>query len=174
MKQRESVLSHELLTKVLDYNPDTGVFLWKAPLSNRAKKGAIAGNLDHHGHRLIPVNGIRYSAHRLAWFYIYKVWPTDEIDHENLLKDDNRISNLREATHQQNVRNVARKKHNKTGFKGVIVHPAYRDKKYKKYVAQITINGIPNYLGIFDTPEEAHAAYVRASLQHHKEFGRSK
>lgn len=76
-------------------------------------------------------------------------------------------------THQQNVRNVSRKKHNSTGFKGVIVHNSYKNSKDKKYVAQITIDGITRYLGIFDTPEEAHAEYVRASLQHHQEFGRS-
>lgn len=168
MKPREALLSHETLTRVLDYNPETGMFTWKVVLSNRAKVGAVAGSLDRHGHRLIPINGTRYSAHRLAWFYVYNVWPKDEIDHENLIKGDNRIDNLREATRQQNVRNVARKKSNKTGFKGVIRH----NQSPHKFVAQITIDGLTRYLGIFDTPEDAHAEYVRASKEHHQEFGR--
>ncbi len=166
MKQRESVLSHELLTQVLDYNPDTGIFIWKSPLSNRVKVGDVAGQLDTHGHRMISVNGIRYGAHRLAWFYFYKVWPKDEIDHENLLKDDNRISNLREATHQQNVYNVKKRRHNTTGFKGVTFHKAAN-----KFMAQIRADGKYIYLGLFDTPEDAHAAYVVASKEHHGEYG---
>lgn len=173
MKPREALLSHEMLTRVLDYDPATGVFVWKEVLSNRVKVGSVSGQVDTHGHRIIQLNNWRYLAHRLAWFYVHKVWPRDEIDHKNLLKDDNRIDNLREATHQQNVRNVGRKSHNKTGFKGVMVHPFYKNRVPKKYVAQITIDGIPQYLGIFDTPEEAHAAYVAASIKHHKEYGRS-
>lgn len=169
MKPREASLTHETLTRVLDYDPATGVFTWKAPLSNRVKVGDVAGQIDHHGHRNINVNGTRYGAGRLAWFYFYKVWPVNEIDHENLVKDANWINNLREATRQQNVRNVARKKHNKTGFKGVIRHNQYPH----KFVAQITLDGVTRYLGISDTPEGAHAKYVEASIKHHGEYGRS-
>lgn len=167
MKSREASLSHETLTRVLDYDPATGVFVWKAPLSNRVKAGAVAGQIDHHGHRNINVNGIRYGAHRLAWFYVHKAWPLDEIDHKNRIKDDNRIDNLREATRNENNRNVTKKRHNTTGFKGVIRHSTYKH----KFCAQIVVNRKNIYLGIFDTPEEAHAAYVEASKEHHGEYG---
>lgn len=168
MKLREASLSHETLTRLLDYDPATGIFRWKITTSNRMKVGDVAGQ-NSKGHLIIQVNSLRYMAHRLAWFYVYKVWPEDEIDHKNLVRNDNRIDNLREATHQQNVRNVARKKHNKTGFKGVIRH----NQSPHKFAAQITINGKCTYLGIFDTPEDAHAAYVLASQLHHGEYGRS-
>ena len=82
--------------------------------------------------------------------------------------DDNRIENLREATRSENCRNVAWKKHNKLGIKGVFRHP----QSPHKFMAQITINGRPKYLGLFNTPEAAHAAYVEASQQFHGDFGR--
>ncbi len=169
MKPREASLDHKTLTQALDYDGETGVFTWKVPTSNRVRAGEVAGSPDRHGHLLIRVNGVRYTAGRLAWFYVHKVWPTDEIDHVNLIKDDNRTTNLREATHQQNVRNVRRKSHNKTGFKGVIRH----NQSKHKFVAQITIDGKCIYLGIFDTPEDAHACYVAASRRLHGAYGRA-
>src|SRR5690242_11158228 len=116
---------------------------------------------------------MRYYAHRLAWFYVYQVWPKDEIDHINRIPDDNRILNLREANRIENMRNIATPKHNTTGFKGVTRHKFYPG----KFMAQISSTTElkrrkTKYLGIFDTAEEAHAAYVAASRELHGEFGR--
>jgi hypothetical protein len=168
MKSREERLPHERLLQVLEYEPETGNLRWRKVTSNRIKVGDIAGQEDRHGHLLINVDGTRYMAHRLVWFYCTGDWPKDEIDHINLIKDDNRIENLREATRAENCRNVARKRHNKSGFKGVVRHPQAKH----LFMAQITIGGRPKYLGLFKTPEQAHEAYVKASEQHHGEFGR--
>jgi hypothetical protein len=167
MKPRETKLTHEELTRLLDYDPETGVFRWKVVTSNRVTKGQVAGSNDGKGHLLIRLNGTKYAAHRLAWFYVHKVWPHPEIDHINRVKDDNRIANLREATRNQNNRNVGIKRHNKSGFKGVCRHSQAKH----KYQAQILVNGKKIYLGLFDTPEDAHAAYVAASEEHHGEYG---
>ncbi len=169
MKEREARLAHAVLINVLEYDPLTGVFLWKNPTSNRVRAGTIAGQIDRHGHRSINVCGTRYLAHRLAWFYMIREWPSDEIDHINLIKDDNRIANLREATRNENCRNVGRKKHNKSGFKGVCRHP----QSTNKFMAQITVQGKPLYLGLYDDPEDASIAYVMASILNHGNFGRA-
>jgi hypothetical protein len=169
MKEREKRLAHAVLVEMLGYNAVTGQFIWKKPTSNRVKIGDVAGQINHQGHRLISVNGTRYAAHRLAWFYVKGVWPSEEIDHINLVKDDNRLSNLREATRNGNCRNVGKKKHNRSGFKGVHRHSLSPN----RFVAQITVDGRPKYLGLFGTPEEAHAAYVKASDFYHGEFGRA-
>ena len=46
-------------------------------------------------------------------------WPNDEIDHVNMLRDDNRWENLRNANYTQNRANCKAYKNNKCGYKGV-------------------------------------------------------
>lgn len=82
------------------------------------------------------------------------------MDHINGVRDDNRISNLREATGAENCRN--RKKRRNTRYaKGVTV-------KYGRFLARIWVRGKRICIGRYDTEEEAHAAYVASA---EKEFG---
>lgn len=96
-QDKERALSLALLRSCLAYDPDTGVFTrLKTDNPNPAAVvGGVAGHVQPHGYRHIRVGDHRYLAHRLAWFYVYGVWPADEIDHINRDRDDNRISNLR-------------------------------------------------------------------------------
>lgn len=73
--------------------------------------------------------------------------------------------NLRVATPYQNAINVRRHRDNQSGFKGV-------SKSHSKWMANIRVDGIKKYLGTFETPEEAHAAYCRAAEKHHGEFAK--
>lgn len=169
MKERERKLKHKFLVSVLHYDSETGIFRWKKPTSNRAVVGREPGFVDKHGARCIALLGTRYLAHRLAWFYVYKKWPKNEIDHINLDPGDNRISNLREADKFQNTQNSRIRRHNQSGYKGVMRYQHDRN----RYIAAIRARNKVHYLGIFDTPLEAHLAYVEASKIHHKEFGRT-
>ncbi len=83
----------------------------------------------------------------------------DHINHDGL---DNRRSNLRVATHSQNMQN-SRKHSSPQALKGV-------SKAGKKWEARIRINGIQTRLGTFLTPEDAYVAYCKASAQYHGEF----
>lgn len=91
-----------------------------------------------------------------------------EVDHINGDRLDNRRCNLRLATHAQNVRNAGMRKDNTSGFKGVCYYPLT-----KRWTSQINVRGRRKRLGYFSTPEEAHAAYCVAALQHHGEFART-
>lgn len=130
-----SDITQSELKELLDYNPDTGVFVWKVS-RGREKRGNVGGSLHPDGYRYIQINGRRYLAHRLAWLYVYGQWPVDEIDHENHKRDCNCITNLCEATRKLNSRNRSLHKNNSSGTVGVVWKP--RDKKWE---AQIHHNG---------------------------------
>lgn len=86
--------------------------------------------------------------------------------HGNLL--DNRKSQLRFCTQQQNCCNRGKAKSNKSGFKGVSWL-----KLRSKWRAQIMINYKQIHIGLFDNIPDAVAAYAAASLKHHGKFGRT-
>ncbi len=155
-------LKHERLIELFDYDPDTGVFIRKVATAN-VKAGKITGSVNTGGHLGFRVDRRMYLAHRLAWFYVYGEWPDSQIDHINGVKTDNRIENLRKATYSINAQNLRNaRKDNKTGFLGVCWK-----KSSKKFIAQIQIAGRVCHLGMFETAEKAHEAYITAKRKHH-------
>jgi hypothetical protein len=89
-----------------------------------------------------------------------------QIDHVNGDPADNRLENLRLATHQQNLCNKRRGRNN-SGLKGVYLRPN------GKFTASVAFNQRSFYLGCFDTAGEAHAAYAFAAARLHGEFARA-
>lgn len=157
---RNDVTQKELKS-VLSYDPEAGVFTWIARVGNRVKIGDVAGYSDPGGYRQISIRGKLYLEHRLAWLYVHGEWPKQFIDHINGIKYDNRLANLREATGSENQQNQMRPStNNKLGILGV----SARDRKFQ---AEITINRKKKYLGLFTTPEQAHAAYLAAKATMH-------
>ena len=147
------------VSDLISYNPSTGKFTWKVSRGTK-KQGAEAGTVRSDGYIAIQLNGKKIQAASVAWYLTHGYWPK-LVDHLNRDKQDNRLANLREATPSQNGYNRSRTQ--KSGLRGV--YPSN-----SKWIAKITINKIPVYLGTFDTPEEAHEEYVKQSKQHHKEF----
>lgn len=161
-------MKHSYLTSILDYNPETGIFVWKAPRS-KVNVGNFAGHVKKgkKPYVRIMIDGKDYSAHRLAWFYVHGFWPKEHIDHINGNHSDNRIANLREATRSQNRTNS--KNCNKTGLKGVRMRKYIKDGG-RNWEAQITFNKKTTYLGCYHTKEEAHTAYCDAARRLHGDF----
>lgn len=152
-------LTHARLVECLNYDTATGSF-------TRASSGKNAGSRCPIGYIRIRIDGKAYLAHRLAWFFVMGVWPTAEIDHIDLIPSNNAFCNLREATRSENQRNTRCR--NKLRLKGVTTN--HRGSRYR---AQISIDGRTQRLGSFDTPEEAHAAYVCAVKEVAGEFARA-
>lgn len=159
--------NHFRLLELLDYSPETGLFIWRKTRGGSAHKGTIAGAIDGNGYINIRVLRKTYKAHRLAWFYMHGQWPKIDIDHRDGNKTNNAIENLREATDAQNVANSNVRRDNTTGYRGV------RKLKYcNKWGARITENGKRRSLGNFTSPEEAYAAYCDAARKHFGQFAR--
>jgi hypothetical protein len=165
------VLTAARVRELLLYNPDTGVFTWRVR-QGRVHAGEVAGTAREHycGHRrIIQVDRKVYHASRLAWLWMTGDWPSLQIDHVNLDGLDNRWSNLREATQAQNQANRRRVSTNTSGFKGVSWNNFHR-----RWHAQTSTNGRHVYLGHYDTPEAAHAAYAHFAETKFGAFARVK
>ena len=154
-------LAQSQLKELLHYDPDTGIFTHILPRRG-VSVGAEAGTIDVYGYRTIQVNKKKYRSHRLAWLYIYGVWPKDQIDHVNQIKIDNRVCNLREVTNSQNCQNVGLRITNTSGVKGV----CWVNSRCK-WQAQIKLNNKQNFLGHFKSLADAVAARKQAEEQLH-------
>lgn len=130
-----AVLTQKRLKHLLSYDPEIGEFTWIRPTSNRVKKGDIAASAHNCGYHAIRIDTKAYLAHRLAWLYVHGTWPTEEIDHINQVRSDNRISNLRVAERSVNSRNQVLRKNNTSGVLGVCW-----DKSRNKWASRIKVN----------------------------------
>jgi len=145
------MITQARLKELLSYDPDSGIFTWKINRTGAAKAGSVAGNLNSStGYIHIKIDGKAYQAHRLAWLYIYGYLPENQIDHLNGIRDDNRITNLREVSRVCNMQNQKTRSDNRSGFAGV-----YWDKQHRKWKAYITIQGKVHSLGYYDTALDA-------------------
>ena len=153
--------------ELLHYDPETGIFVRKTKVAkSMCNIGDRADRLITTSHAAgyyrVFFDAKQHYAHRVAWLYVYGQWPAGEIDHINGNRSDNRIENLREASHAVNMQNVLLpRKHNKSGFLGV-------SKDKKRWCAAVMLNGKRHRIGAYDSPEEAHKAYLEAKRILHK------
>ena len=150
------------LREVLNYDPNTGVFQWKANLRGGVKFGDQAGCVNTQGYVVIRIGGRLYRSNRLAWLYVNGSWPVNHIDHIDGNTANDRIENLRDVTHSLNMQNVtkARRNNESSGLLGVSRHGT-------GWRAYINCNGKRTNLGTFATPELAHAAYLHCKRRLH-------
>jgi hypothetical protein len=154
------------LLRIMNYDPATGVFTWRVS-RGRVKVGDAAGCRNRHGYIVIGVAGKLYYAHQLAWLYQTGEW-LERIDHRDNDHGNNRWINLRPATAQQNALNSKRATSNTSGFKGVSWH-----KSAAKWSAYIVLNGKKRHLGLHETAEAAHDAYMAAATTAQPDFARA-
>lgn len=180
------MLTPDHLKKILHYNPLTGKLTWlerpasmfrsntsrRSPESsaktwNKKYSGSTAGSKKKR-YTALFIDGTSYTAHRVAWAIFHGEWPKGEIDHINGDIFDDRMSNLREVSHSENMANKKTYKNSKTGVTGV----------YKlssgKWVAQIRRDGKLRHLGTFNCLEAAASSRknAEAALGFHENHGR--
>ena len=158
------MLTQEYLKSILHYNQDTGVFTWKVSKAQRIKSGDVAGWV-HNGYTEIEINNKKYKAHRLAWLYVNGEIPKKLIDHIDGNRSNNKISNLREATHQTNSENYKMPRTNKSGVKNVSWY-----KNFNKWVVSISVKKTKKTIGYFDDLEFAELVAIEARNKYRGEF----
>ena len=158
-KENEALITQDYLKSILEYNSETGVFIWLNGNGRTVYAGDIAGNYST-GYGRIKINKIAHSSHRLAWLYITGNWPEFEIDHINNIRNDNRFINLRDTN--KNNFNKTIMKNNTSGYTGVVWNR--RDCLWR---ASIGVNGKRIMLGNFITKEDAALAYKEAKEKYH-------
>lgn len=168
-------LTQDRLKQLLNYDPGTGKFTWKArPITaensrtdnvwNTRFAGKSSGWARADGYLGMTVDRKKHQAHRLAWLYVYGAFPVGDLDHKNGVRSDNAIGNLRESSRSQNTANGKVRVTNKIGLKGVSQINGGR------FYARVNRGSRRFYLGSYDTAEAAHAAYCYAAQKLFGEF----
>lgn len=157
-------ITQEQLHALLSYDGETGEFRWKVKASIRSPAGSIAGTINKLGYVVFRICGGKklYLAHRLAWLYVYGKMPKHGIDHIDGNRSNNAISNLREATPAENSQNLCERRKDSKWPIGVGFYA-----RYGRWTARIHKNEVEKFLGYFDSPESAHAAYLAAKKELH-------
>lgn len=153
------MITQKRLMEVLRYDRETGIFTWKKTRSGCAKY-STAGGYTGSGYWKVGIDGKNYMAHRLAFLYCYGYFPENDIDHINRTKDDNRISNLREASRTCNSRNKGIGMANKSGVIGVSL-----SKTRNKWEVKIQVGGKSMHLGYYEDFGEAVKARWEAEVK---------
>lgn len=147
----------EELLRLLDYDPESGVLLWREIGTKGGQQGKRAGRVNSRGWRRLTIGGTRYKASRVIWRIMTGDDPgEDVIDHKNRHRDDDRWENLRRTSPAINSLNANLRKNNKTGFSKISIKEG--SGKYRVSISDV-------YLGIYPTLEEAVEARERAILK---------
>lgn len=157
-------ITQDLVKHLFHY--ENGVLYWKNPTATKIKKGTVAGRLSKRGYWDININYKKYKNHRVIFLFHHGYLPpiVDHIDGNPL---NNKIENLRPATHNENLHNAKLSTRNTSGVKGVSW-----DKRENKWRATLNVNGVVKRLGRFKDLELAELVITEARLKYHKEFSR--
>jgi hypothetical protein len=167
-------ITPELCRQLLRYEPETGRLFWlprpremfksnrsHSTFSSRFAGGQAFTNRLATGYFQGEILGVPFYAHRVAWAIFYGTWPTEYVDHINGLPGDNRIRNLRSATHAENLRNCKMDARNSSGVNGVFWCAIKQ-----RWTAKIRHNGRYISLGYFRELEAAAEARRAADLKY--------
>lgn len=155
-------ITQSFLKEILDYQAD-GFFIWK---TNRGKficKGKKAGHYHKSSGRFyIHLNGKFMATSRVVFLW-HHGWMPEKVDHIDVNCTNDKIENLRSATHSQNLANQLIHKNSLSGFKGVTWSNAAN--KWRARIKKL-------HLGVFDEKIQAAIAYDKKAVELFGEYAR--
>ncbi len=170
MPNQKPYPSAEYFAEFLEYHPETGRFTWKPRerhhfASQRAcsifatrDAGKKAGCATAKGYVYINIRPRKFLAHRVAMIMSGYDVSESLVDHINGNPSDNRLCNLRLASHSMNGRNGRMRSTNTSGVSGVCW-----DKSVGKWHARVYIDPYKSKtLGVFEDMDDARAAVESA------------
>ena len=134
-------------------------------INERLYKLVKTNQINKYGHQSITIKSVSYPLHRVLMLMQTGNLP-EHIDHIDGDPKNNDITNLRPATHAENMRNRRLNSNSTTGVKNV------RIGRNGKYVVSIQINKQKIYLGTFDNLELAELVAIEAREKYHGKYAR--
>jgi hypothetical protein len=163
-------IAPEIVRQLLRYEPETGKLFWlprkcasAAAFNTRFAGGEAFTAISSWGYKKGKIEKRDYTAHRVIWALQTGAWPVAEIDHINRVRHDNRWSNLRAATREENARNNRGIEGSSSIYLGV-------SKVRNGWKAQINVAKKQLYLGRFSNEEDAAKCYDAAARKYFGEF----
>lgn len=154
-RKEKKKISGSALMELFNYNPDTGELFFKS----KPVLSILSGKSSRTDYYRVNVGGKSHLAHRIIWQLYYGSESDGQIDHIDGNGLNNKISNLRSVTPNENMRNCRLSKNNTTGVNGVWVQG-------KKYIAEIMVNRRKISLGSFDDLKGAKRARKAAEVKY--------
>lgn len=151
------------LVEIFEYRD--GELFWKVD-RRKTKPGQKAGRTKSNGYCEVRLNGKLYGTHRLIFLMMHGCLPK-MIDHIDGNPSNNRIENLRGATHAENMRNSRTPRNNTSGYKGVTL-----DKTSGKWIAQCVVDKQKFHLGLYEDIHDAAEAVKNFRIENHRDFAR--
>jgi hypothetical protein len=156
------ILTQDYLHTLFDYKD--GELYWKVRPASCIQIGDKAGCLDTNGYYRIRINKCLYGIHRLIFAMHYGYFPR-QIDHIDRNTKNNKIENLRDASHAQNQWNTLKNPRNTSGYKNVIFR---KDKQI--WTCRFKVNGKHIMRGSFKTAKEANVYAENLRKELHGQF----
>lgn len=158
--RRDSRSVEDHILECIQYDGETGLFMWKTTGRGRVKQGWWGGTLATNGYMRIQIMNKQYWAHRIAWLLTHGEWPSGQIDHINGVRTDNRIVNLRSVNGLENNKNQRKTEKNTSGCVGVSF-----DNRTNSWAAYVSVENRKRHLGRFENFSDAVRARELANVE---------
>lgn len=172
-------ITPELCRQLLRYEPETGKLFWlprPASMFRDGKQsaqhncniwnGRYAGkeaftHIDNYGYPNGSIFDLHMKAHRVIWAIVHGKWPDADIDHLDGSRGNNRLVNLVDVAHAQNLKNQSIRATNKSGRTGV-----FWEARRSRWRVDIVVNGKSKFIGYYGDYQQAVNAREAANREH--------